>query len=224
MIITPKNTFEPNREYAFRIVKDNIISMEIKPGSLIGEQEIATQLGISRTPVHEAYLELSKSKIVNILPQKGCSVSLIDYELIKESRFLRIAVETALLKEACDVITEEEIQQLYANIKLQQFYLKNDPPKFYDLDNEFHKSIYVACNKLQCFYMVGLMSLHFDRVRSLSLRTIKDNKLVSDHIAIADALAAHDKDAVVEAFNKHMSRFDLDWDIIKKEYSEYIAE
>ena len=78
MIITPKNTFEPNREYAFRIVKDNIINMEIKPGSLIGEQEIATQLGISRTPVHEAFLELSKSKIVNILPQKGCSVSLID--------------------------------------------------------------------------------------------------------------------------------------------------
>ena len=47
MIITPKNTFEPNREYALRIVKDNIINMEIKPGSLIGEQEIATQLGIS---------------------------------------------------------------------------------------------------------------------------------------------------------------------------------
>ncbi|SDY11288.1 regulatory protein, gntR family [Ruminococcaceae bacterium YAD3003] len=51
MIITPKQTFEPNREYAFRIVKDNIINMEIKPGSLIGEQEIASQLGISRTPV-----------------------------------------------------------------------------------------------------------------------------------------------------------------------------
>ena len=209
MIITPKQNFEPNREYAFRIVKDNIINMEIKPGSLIGEQEIATQLGISRTPVHEAYLELSKSKIVNILPQKGCSVSLIDYELIKE---------------ACDVATEEDIQKLYANIKLQQFYLENDPPKFLDLDNEFHKNIYVACNKMQCFYMVSLMSLHFDRVRSLSLKTIKDQKLVSDHKAIADAIAAHDKDAAVAAFTKHMSRFDLDWDIIKKEYSEYIAE
>ena len=217
MIITPKNAFEPNREYAFRIVKDNIINMEIKPGSLIGEQEIATQLGISRTPVHEAFLELSKSKIVNILPQKGCSVSLIDYELIKESRFLRIAVEGALLREACEVATEQDIQDLYANIK-------NDPPKFLDLDNEFHKKIYIACNKMQCFYMVGLMSLHFDRVRSLSLKTIKDVKLVSDHKAIADAIAAHDKDAVDAAFAKHMSRFDLDWDIIKKAYSEYIAE
>ena len=224
MIITPKNNFEPNREYAFRMVKDNIINMEIKPGSLIGEQEIASQLGISRTPVHEAFLELSKSRILNILPQKGCSVSLIDYELIKESRFLRIAVETALIREACDVATDEAIQNLYANIKLQQFYLENDPPKFLDLDNEFHKNIYVACNKMQCFYMVGLMSLHFDRVRSLSLKTIKDQKLVSDHKAIADAIAKHDKDAAEAAFAKHMSRFDLDWDIIKKEYSEYITE
>jgi DNA-binding FadR family transcriptional regulator len=72
--------------------------------------------------------------------------------------------------------------------------------------------------------MVSLMSLHFDRVRSLSLKTIKDQKLVSDHQAIADAIAAHDKDAAEAAFKKHMSRFDLDWDIIKKEYSEYIAE
>ena len=72
--------------------------------------------------------------------------------------------------------------------------------------------------------MVSLMSLHFDRVRSLSLKTIKDQKLVSDHMAIADAIAARDKDAVDAAFTKHMSRFDLDWDIIKKAYSEYITE
>ena len=224
MIITPKQTFEPNREYAFRIVKENILNMEIKPGSLIGEQEIASQLGISRTPVHEAFLELSKSKIVNILPQKGCSVSLIDYGLIKESRFLRIAVETALIKEACSAASEEDIQKLNANVKLQQFYIENDPPKFMDLDNEFHKTIYEICNKMQCFYMVSLMSLHFDRVRSLSLKTIKDTKLVSDHKAIADAIASHDEEAAIAAFNKHMSRFDLDWNIIKKAYREYIAE
>ena len=176
------------------------------------------------SPVHLSASRRSLHSSENILPQKGCSVSLIDYELIKESRFLRIAVESALLREACDVATEEDIQKLYANIKLQQFYIENDPPKFLDLDNEFHKDIYVACNRLNCFYMVSLMSLHFDRVRSLSLKTIKDQKLVSDHMAIADAIAARDKDAVDAAFTKHMSRFDLDWDIIKKAYSEYITE
>ena len=43
-------------------------------------------------------------------------------------------------------------------------------------------------------------------------------------MAIADAIANHDKEAVEAAFTKHMSRFDLDWDIIKKAYSEYITE
>ena len=224
MIVPPKSPSETNREYAFRVISMNIISLDIEPGSMIGEQEIATILGLSRTPVHEALLELSKSKIVDILPQKGCLVSMIDPDLIREARFLRITVETALVEDACELAKEEDIRELEENLQLQEFYLSREVDKLLDLDNEFHKSIYVICNKLQCFYMVSLMSLHFDRVRSLSLKTIKDVKLVSDHKAIADAIAAHDKDAVQAAFSKHMSRFDLDWDIIKKAYSEYIAE
>ncbi|MBO7449641.1 MAG: GntR family transcriptional regulator, partial [Clostridiales bacterium] len=87
MIITPKHDYEHNRDYALRVVRENIINLEIKPGSLIGEQEIANLLNLSRTPIHEAFLELSKSKIIDILPQKGCFVSYIDPELINESRF-----------------------------------------------------------------------------------------------------------------------------------------
>ena len=52
---------------------------------------------------------------------------------------------------------------------------------------------------------------------------IIDN-LLSTFLIIADAISAHDKDAVDAAFAKHMSRFDLDWDIIKKAFSEYITE
>ncbi len=72
MKVTAKTANETNREYALRVIRDNIISLDIRPGSLIGEQEIAKELGLARTPVHEALLELSKSKIVDILPQKGC--------------------------------------------------------------------------------------------------------------------------------------------------------
>lgn len=224
MLITPKYDFEPSREYAFRIVRDNIINMEIKPGSLIGEQEIASQLGLSRTPVHEAFLELSKSKIVNILPQKGCCVSMIDFELIKEARFLRSAVETALVSEAAKVATPEDIAKLRENLKLQAFYYEDSPEKFLELDNEFHKLIYLICNKMQCFYMVNLMSLHFDRVRALSLRAVKSKNLISDHTAIADAIEKHNPEAAAAAFSKHMSRFDVDWDIIKDKFSEYVCE
>ncbi len=224
MVITPKNPSESNREYAFRTISENIISLDIEPGSMIGEQEIATMLGLSRTPVHETLLELSKSKIVDILPQKGCLVSMIDSELIREARFLRITVETALVEDACELAKEEDLRLLEDNLELQEFYLVKDPLKLLTLDNEFHEIIYRICNKMQCHYMVSLMSMHFDRVRSLSLHSVKDLKIVSDHRAIFEAIKKKDPAAARAAFQKHMARFELDWNIISREYKKYIAE
>lgn len=224
MNVPAKNPSETNREYAFRVISDNIIRLEIEPGSMIGEQEIATILGLSRTPVHEALLELSKSKIVDILPQKGCLVSMIDSDLIREARFLRITVETALVEDACELATEADLQELEENLQLQEFYLKKDQSKLLTLDNNFHEIIYRICNKMQCHYMVSLMSMHFDRVRNLSLRSVKDLKIVSDHRAIYDAIKAKDAVAARAAFQKHMARFDLDWNIISQEYKQYISD
>ena len=75
---------------------------------------------------------------------------------------------------------------------------------------------------MQCYYMVSLMALHFDRVRSLSLLAVKDHKILEDHKAILDAVRNKDKDKAAAAFMKHMSRFDLEWDIIADKYGEYI--
>lgn len=222
MIITPKFDYENNRDYALRIVRDNIINMEIKPGSLIGEQEIANTLNLSRTPIHEAFLELSKSKIIEIFPQKGCFVSYIEHELINESRFLRKCIESAVLEEACDVASADDLNELEEIIHLQEFYNDKNKEKFLELDNEFHKVFYRICNKMQCYYMVSLMSLHFDRVRNLSLHAVKDHKIIEDHKNILDAVKKKDKTAVRSAFMKHMSRFDLEWDIIAEKYGEYV--
>ena len=129
MKVTAKTANETNREYALRVIRDNIISLDIRPGSLIGEQEIAKELGLSRTPVHEALLELSKSKIVDILPQKGCRVSMIDSALIEEARFLRETIESALVVMACSLASDEDFRELEDNLKLQEFYLANQAPE-----------------------------------------------------------------------------------------------
>jgi len=213
MNVPAKQPSETNREYAFRAISENIISLDIEPGSMIGEQEIANMLGLSRTPVHEAFLELSKSKILDILPQKGCLVSMIDSDLIREARFLRITVETALVEDACELAKEEDLRKLEENLELQEFYLSKDPDKLLALDNEFHKMIYFICNKMQCYYMVSLMSLH----------SVKDLKIVSDHRAIFDAIKKKDPAAARSAFQKHMARFELDWNIITQEYKQYIS-
>ena len=84
MIVKKRYGRETGREYVLRVLKENIVMLELEPGSRISENELAAELGISRTPVREALIELSKSKIVEIYPQKGSYVSLIDWEMVEE--------------------------------------------------------------------------------------------------------------------------------------------
>ena len=75
---------ETGREYALRNLKDNIIHLELKPGSMVSENELAAQMGLSRTPVREALMELSKVRLVDVYPQRGSAVALIDYDLVED--------------------------------------------------------------------------------------------------------------------------------------------
>jgi DNA-binding GntR family transcriptional regulator len=213
---------ESARDYAFRVIKENIIALKIIPGSMVSENELSTKLGLSRTPVREALIELSKSQVVEIYPQKGIYVSLIDPELVEEDRFLRLVLETAMVKTACEVATAENLIALEENLKLQGFYLQNpSPDKLLKLDDEFHKLLFSICKKDRIYELMNSMSIHFDRVRSLSLVAIKDIKIVGDHQALLNAIKKRDKEAGEAVMTKHLSRYKVDDEQLRAEYPKY---
>lgn len=222
MKITPKLSNESSREYAYRIIRNNIIDLDIKPGSMISEQDVAQELNVSRTPVHEALLELSRSKIVDILPQRGCSVSRIDLELVEEAVFARRTIECAVIEEACKMATEQDLADMRDNIRLQDFYLASKTvEKIMELDNKFHESLYRISNKMQCYYMVQLLNVHFDRLRSMSLHSVKEIKIVDDHRAMMQAMIDKDSTLAKSLLEKHLSRLHVDVEEIKQHYPEY---
>lgn len=223
MYITERLERETARDYALRIIKDNIIRIELEPGSMLSEKEIAIELGLSRTPVREALIELSKSQIVEIFPQKGSMVSLIDYNLVEEAYFTRLVMEKAIVELACHRAKEEDFIRLEENLMLQEFYLDYPAPfKLLELDNEFHMKLYEICQKMQCYEMVRSMSVHFDRVRSLSLTSVKDLKTVKDHRCIIEAIKEKNVQLAVQIIEKHISRYVVDEEAICKKYPQYI--
>lgn len=223
MVVTERLANETNREYALRVIRDNIIKLHLKPGSLVGEQELATQLGLSRTPVHEAFLELSKTRIVEIYPQRGSRVSLIDFDLIEEANFVRRTVESAVLELVCDMATEEDVHALEENVRLQEFYLGSSPEKILELDNEFHFTLHKIANKTQSYYFVQSMSIHFDRLRNMSLHSVKDLKIVSDHRTLAEAVRKRDKELARNTLLRHLSRYHYDEAEMRAAYPGYFA-
>ena len=222
MYISDRLPKESARDFAFRTLKDNIVSLELKPGTLISENEIAMELGVSRTPVREAIIDLAKAGIIEILPQRGSYVSLIDPNMVEESRFVRKTLDKAVIELACEIAPMEVIEELEENVHLQEFYLeKADADKIYMLDNQFHQLIYLAAGKATTYDMSSTMMLHFDRVRTLSVETVKDLKIVKDHREMLEAIKAGDKETAVALVEKHLNRYRVDEHQMREEHPEY---
>lgn len=222
MQITNKLAGETAREYAFRMLKENIISLELKPGSSISENELARELGISRTPVREAIIDLNKALIVEIYPQRGSYIALIDGDLVEESRFMRKVLDTAVIELACAMATEEDISLLEDNVKLQEYYLQNvAADKILELDNEFHKMIFSITKKERIYAMKSTLMIHYDRVRTLSMVAVKDMKIVNDHRMMLEAIRNNDPVQASQLVEKHLNRYQIDETEIRKKYPEY---
>ena len=213
---------ETARDYAFRVLRDNIVSLELKPGTLISENEMAMELGLSRTPVREAIIDLAKVSIIETIPQRGSYVALIDTKMVEESRFLRKVLDEAVIEVACDIANSASIEAMEENVHLQEFYLeKSDTNRIFELDNAFHKLIYSAAQKDIIYDIRSTMMLHFDRVRTLSVEAVKDMKIVGDHRGMLEAIKGHDKEAAVALVEKHLGRYRVDETQIREEFPAY---
>lgn len=217
---------ETGREYALRNLKDSIIHLELKPGSMVSENELAAQMGLSRTPVREALMELAKVRLVDIYPQRGSVVALIDYELVEEARFMRSVLEGAVVELACDMATESDLAEMEENVALQRRQLGGGAAeRLWSLDNAFHHLLFQMTRKEQTYDMMTAFTAHFDRVRNMSLVTVKDSKIVDDHAMILEALAARDKAAARQVMDRHLSRYKVDEAALRSNYpAEYFKQ
>lgn len=213
---------ETGRDYALRNIKENIINLELAPGSQISENELAAEMGLSRTPVREALIELSRVRIIEIHPQKKSTVPLIDYELVEESRFMRSLLECAVVELDCEMAQPVDLERLSANVRLQNFYLDNYyTNELMTLDNQFHGILFEIAKKSQIFALMQNISIHFDRVRSMALSTVKNTKIVQDHEDILQAIGRKDPRAARELMEIHLSRYKIDAADIRAAYPQY---
>ena len=213
---------ETGRDYALRTIRDNIITLKLEPGSQISENELAAEMNLSRTPVREALIELSKVKIIEIYPQKKSMVSLIDYELVEESRFMRNLLECAVVELDCEMITPEGLRRLQENVRLQKFYLENYfSETLMELDNQFHKTLFEIAAKPQVYTLMDNIAIHFDRVRNMALSSVKNGKIVQDHEDITNAIAARDAVKARALTEEHLNRYKIDTAEIQAQYPDY---
>ena len=215
---------ETGREYALRVITERIINLRLPPGSMVSESELADEMGLSRTPVREALIELSRIQIVAVYPKKGSSIALIDYAMVEESRYIRYMLEMNIVEQVCRTALSGDLNRLSRNVRLQAACLENkDLPRLLQLDNEFHKSLFDIARKPMVYQLMQSMQIHFDRVRMMSLEAVKDTKIVQDHQAILDAIIKRDTAAAQAMMDRHLSRYQIDEQALRLRYPSYFV-
>ncbi len=224
MIIPPREPREKAREFALRALRENIISLDLAPGCKVSENELASQLGLSRTPVREALIELANYGIVEIFPQNGVFISKINDDRIEESRFMRLALELQAVREACDRATPEFLREMEETVGIQKMYLESRNVKMLlKMDDHFHSLAFALGGKMLTYALMRQMAVHFDRVRHLSLEMVENLRIIDDHKTIIKAIREGDRDRAGEAMAEHLSRYKTDRLIIKEKYGHLMS-
>ncbi|MFI5369478.1 MAG: GntR family transcriptional regulator, partial [Spirochaetia bacterium] len=134
--ISEQEKNQPIHQWVYQILRSNIIKLHLKPAQRISENEVSEALGVSRTPVREAFIRLAEDGLIKITPQKRSIVSLIDLDQADEARFIRRALEKAVIKEASGRMSGADRAELISNIETQrQCQRKKDYDHMLAVDN-----------------------------------------------------------------------------------------
>ncbi|CAB1246717.1 GntR family transcriptional regulator [Clostridium sp. MT-14] len=219
-LVTGKNL---TSKKLYQILKEDIIHLDLKPGLSISEKGISEKFNISRTPVREAFLLLSQEGLLDIYPQKGTFVSLIDLDAVEEARFLREHVERAVVRLACKQFPEEKLIFLKMNLEMQKMSIKkNDYTRAFKLDEQFHKTIFEGCNKERTWDTICQVEMDFQRIRVLTLSSnLKIDDVYSQHKIIIEAIKNEKPEKADEIMKNHLTMVNYNLKDVKERYPQY---
>lgn len=211
------------RDGVYRSLKDQILRLELPPGTGISEKEISLKYNVSRTPVRESFVRLAQEGLLEIYPQRGTIVSLIDLRLVEEARFMREHLERAVIREACTLLSETSLQALRTNLAMQKACIEQEDYKsMFQLDENFHHVIFEGSGKINTWEVVQQVKVHLNRSRMLRLAADHDWKhLYEQHHQMYNALLEQNAALADEVMAQHMSLTLTDQKMLTAKYPQY---
>jgi DNA-binding GntR family transcriptional regulator len=192
------------RDQTLETLRRRIISLQLPPGKPLSENELAQEMGVSRTPVRESLILLREEGLVQVFPQIGSFVSLVDLARVSEAQFVREAIECASLKDATvDAAGLAGLREILQSQRIAD--AGGDVEEFFRLDEDFHRELLRLAGHESAWAAVNSAKAHLDRARRLSLLDARPiSTLIQQHTAVVDALEANNKTDADSSLRLHL--------------------
>ncbi|MFE5110371.1 GntR family transcriptional regulator [Streptomyces sp. NPDC056663] len=214
------------RQLVHELLRSRIISLDLEPGAALSENDLAAELGVSRTPVRESLILLGEEGLVDVYPQLGTFVSRIRERDIASAQFIREALECAALRDGVTRATAHDVAELRALLVAQtEAEQREDPEAFFRLDEQFHARLMAAGGHAEAWPVVSQAKAQLDRARRLSLPLTQQlSLLISQHTAVVDQLEQHDPQGADQALRGHLRQVFTDVETIRAQHPELFSD
>jgi DNA-binding GntR family transcriptional regulator len=212
------------KHLVYSSLRTSILGLNLVPGAVISEKDISLRFKVSRTPVREAFITLSKEALITVVPQKGSMVSRIDFARIEQELFLRESLETAALKLFLKTCNSSHLAELEKYIELQAGIAGTRKyEQFLQYDNLFHR-IFFNGQKV-ALEAIENMCGHYHRFRLLSIwlqDIVKD--IVEEHKQLFQAVKQKDSEKTLALLKSHLHKLTAEEALLKRLFPDYFAD
>jgi|LAHS01.1.fsa_nt_gb DNA-binding GntR family transcriptional regulator len=205
-----KKTNDPmeqtRKEQAYQMIKETILTGELAPGDVLSEQRFATELEVSRTPVHEAIAQLAAEGFVHIMPSRGMVVAPISAEDIRHVYQARMVIEPGIARIVAQRPNLPELTRFKGLFASTSSISLTKEGK--DLDREFHIALATETQNPYLVKWEDNLLCQCQRIRILSTHESqqRDTQAREEHLILIEALMNQKADRAAEISLAHLER------------------
>lgn len=194
------------RKHVYQEIESAILSGALGPGESLGEVKLSEELGVSRTPVREALVQLELEGLVKTIPNRGAVVVGVTEDDVKEIYQIRMRIEGLAARRTAERITEDEIEQMREILELQEFYVsRGDTMQVWHLDSRFHDLLFECCRSRPLKHMLSSFHNYIQNARASTVREGRAEKSTSEHRKIFEAIERRDPDMAEKYMSEHVT-------------------
>lgn len=192
----------------FNILKEKMLSGELKPGERLIIRKLSFSLAVSETPIREALKMLEAEGLLSLTPHVGFIVTELKLKELEDILVIRFNLEFLATEIAVGNISNEDIKRLADKTKEMNICIKkNDIHNYGHLNREFHQIIYKASNNQSLFKLIIDLWDKSERLRSVFLlEPDMIEQSYNEHIQLIDILKKKDKNLAVTIMKKQKKR------------------
>lgn len=194
------------RGRVFNRIREDILNGKYREHEELKEVAIGEELGVSRTPVREAFRQLELEGLIQIIPNKGAYVTGITTKDVRDIYMIRSYLEGLCARWATQEISNEKMEEMEESIFLSEFHAsKGHYEQMAEMDNRFHEILYESCNSKMLEHLLKDFHQYVLRVRKRTLSNSKrGNESNLEHRRIMEAIKEKDADRAEQLANQHM--------------------